>query len=187
MDEDIRTPDKAFMDTLYSNTTNAKPTRRRRNKNAPVIKNTNTFYQSYDNHYKHHNEDDNENENEEDLKLAEEQLLQHVINISLKDTHINTILYTKVEEDNSQEELRTIQLQKRQLLFTHSLTQIYRLNIIDKTEQLYQNILSYITSFIQSGENIHISIQEKENITTCLNHIRLTQSDRQHILDIFHI
>ena len=198
MDEDIRNPDKAFMDTLYSNTTNQKATRRRKQK-ARVIKNTNTFYQPHENtsqnrlDYKHEHQDThehphdnehyNEHEDEDELKLAEEQLLQHVINMSLKDTHINTILYTNIELDNSPEKLRTIQ--NRQSLFTHSQKLIYRLNIMDKTEQLYQNILLYITQFVQSGENIHISIQEKENIQNCLNHIRLTQSDRQHILDIF--
>lgn len=182
MDEDIRTPDKAFMDTLYSNTTNAKPPRRRK-RDARVIKNTNTFYQPHENEYQYNNE--NQYENEDDLKLAEEQLIEHVINISLKDTHINTIIYTKVEEDNSQEELCRIQLQKRQLLFIHSQKIIQRLNQIDKTDKLYQNILLYITSFIQSGENIHISEKEKQIIQTSINTIRLTQSDREHILNIF--
>lgn len=179
MDENIRQPDNAFMDTLFTTQVNINSNARRgRKKNSRIIKNSQniTNHQIY-----HHN---NDNDNDDDLQLAEEQLIMHVINISLQQQKQELII-PQIEEKVIVEEVMEKEVMERQELFIHSEKIIQRLNQIDKKEKLYQNILRYISLFIQSGEYIELSTTEFHNIQTCLNQIRLSQLDKNHILNIF--
>lgn len=191
MDENIRQPDKAFMDTLFTTQVNIPSNARRgRKKISRIIKNS----QNNTNHQIYHHNNDNDNDNDHDLQLAEEQLIMHVINISLQqkqqEEEEQELIIPQIEEkeevivEKVMEEVMEKEVMERQELFIHSEKIIQRLNQIDKKEKLYQNILRYISLFVQSGKYIQVSTTEFHNIQTCLNHIRLSQLERQHILNI---
>lgn len=173
-DDNIRSPDEAYMDTLYSPVIPS-PRKKRRQRNVNI---QNYHIPDTPQHYANNQYDD--------MNLDDEAIMREIMEMSVKEYEMEInqkeedIIQMSMEESKQIEERRY-----RESMYLTSERKIVRLSKIDMEDKMYSSILLYIRLFIDSGKTVIISGEEYMKICRTLQNIRLTDKERADILAIF--
>lgn len=136
------------------------------------------------NHQTHRPRERNSRLNEQEE--LDDMLLQHIIQLSKTeyDAEIEEEIkyYAQLELENKQKKEA---IQQRKTMFANAEKQFQKLNAIDKGEEFYGFILSYLSIFIETGEKQPMDTSDHKKLTQILKNIRLTNEEKEHILTIF--